>query len=254
MALTATASKSLRVKIGRLLSLQPPILIYIPPIKPNIIYYVKDKSSTTIESFVKNLSWCLVQLKLDTPKVIIFCRQFDECSKMYRTFKHYLGTNFTFPSGAPDLAKYRVVDMYTGGCTQSEVKETIIKSFCSSTQLRIVISTIAFGMGVDVPDVQQVIHWSASDDLESYIQESGRAGRNGELCCGTLYYERKDNRFLDEKMINYCTNNTVCKRVLLFADFEDCNFIPICKCYCCSVCMNDCKRSIRKISKLFNFS
>jgi ATP-dependent DNA helicase RecQ len=105
-------------------------------------------------------------------------------------------------------------------------------------------------MGVDIPDVQQVIYWGAPTDLESYIQATGRAGRNGELCCGILYYGKKNNRFLDEKMIDYCTNNKVCKRQLLFDDFEGCsNFVPTCKCYCCSFCMNDCKCSITEISK-----
>ena len=42
-----------------------------------------------------------------------------------------------------------------------------------------VICTIAFGMGIDCVYVRQVIHWGPSSDIESYVQECGRAGRNG---------------------------------------------------------------------------
>lgn len=52
-------------------------------------------------------------------------------------------------------------------CTQKEVKENMVKSFCLSTgHLRIVIATIAFSMILDVPDIQQV---RLSDDFEGYI-------------------------------------------------------------------------------------
>ena len=92
--------------------------------------------------------------------------------------KYWLGQHFTILASAPDLAKYRVVDMYTR-CTETHVKETILKSFSAPDgNLRVVIGTIAFGMGLDCPDVQEVIHWGPSADIESCIQEIGRAGRD----------------------------------------------------------------------------
>ena len=54
----------------------------------------------------------------------------------------------------------------------------------------IVISTIAFSMGLDVPNIRQVIHWGPSEDFESYIPETGRSGRDGNLSCALLYYTR----------------------------------------------------------------
>ena len=168
MALTATASKSTREKVSQMLSLRTATLVYVPPVKPNMIYYVKFKSDTTIERLVHGLSDRLINLKETTPKILVFCRRFQECSTMYQLFKQFLGREFTHPIGAPDLAKFRVVDMYTGGCTKPEIKASIIKSFCASAHLRIVISTIAFGMGLDVPDIQQVIlgvHWMTLKDI-----------------------------------------------------------------------------------------
>jgi superfamily II DNA helicase RecQ len=142
--------------------------------------------------------------------------------------------------------------MYTS-CTKESVKENILKSFCSAeSHLRVVIATIAFSMGLDVPDIHQVIHWGPSDDFECYIQETGRAGRDGKLCCALLYHSTTDNRYIDEHMINYCTNNTECKRKLLFANFEDCDINTICKCYCCSICIKNCECSRSIISNEFS--
>ena len=246
MALTATASLSTHSKIYRMLGLHPPVLVYMPPVKKNVMYCVKEKEK--IQELVANLSMKLISFQEHFPKTIIFCRRFEECSEFYTLFMHHLGPNFTNPAGAPSiLSKYRVADMYTS-CTQEEVKQNIISSFCSTNgHLRIVIATIAFSMGLDVPDIRHVIHWGPSDDFESYIQETGRAGRDGELCCASLFYAKKDNRSLNKKMIEYCVNQSVCRCKLLFADFEGCDLNTCCKCYCCDICINDCKCSVNTI-------
>ena len=54
--------------------------------------------------------------------------------------------------------------------------------------LRVVIATVAFGMGLDSPNIRRIIHWGAPADTESYIQETGRAGRDGEQSLAKLYY------------------------------------------------------------------
>lgn len=82
------------------------------------------------------------------------------------------------PIGVRDLAMFRLVDMFTA-CTRPDVKEAILKAFCDPKGLlRVVVATVAFGMGLDCPNVRRVIHWGPSSDIEQYLQETGRAGRD----------------------------------------------------------------------------
>ena len=69
--------------------------------------------------------------------------------------------------------------MFTA-CTILSVKDAILESFCKSDGiLRVVIVTVAFGMGLDCPNVRRVMHWGPSSDIEQYVQETGRGGRDG---------------------------------------------------------------------------
>ena len=77
------------------------------------------------------------------------------------------------------------MDIFTSVTDQSQ-KDGILDAFTRDSQLRIVIATIAFGMGIDCPDVQQIVHIGLPDDIESYIQETGHAGRDRQLSLATL--------------------------------------------------------------------
>ncbi len=70
-----------------------------------------------------------------------------------------------------------MVDMFMS-CTEEIVKEIIVCLFTIDSHLRVVIATIAFGMGIDCHDIWQVIHYGSPSDIEYYIQQTGHAGRD----------------------------------------------------------------------------
>ena len=84
------------------------------------------------------------------------------------------------------------------------------------------MATVAFGMGLDCPNVRKVIHWGPSGDIELYLQETGRAGRDLLPAKAVLYVGGKGVvvRDLDERMKEYCANKDTCRRQMLLKHFE----------------------------------
>lgn len=240
MALTATASVSTRAKIIASLGMEAPEVVSVSPHKKNIMYVVQEK--TSMEDIVLTTSEAVHALGVAMPRLIIFCKRYEECSRFNRLFKAYLGERYTDPPGTQNLVHYRLVDMYTR-CTESDIKEGIIRSFCDPNgTMRIVIATIAFGMGLDCPDVRQVILWGAPSDLESLIQQTGRAGRDGYTACAMIMYSKADHQLASDTVMKFCRNKDICRRQLLFEGFDKFDKInwPCCKCLCCDICKPKC--------------
>lgn len=240
MALTATASSATRSDIIATLCMDRPAVISASPHKKNIKYMVREKS--TPEDLVKVVSEALIALRTCMPRLIIFCKRYLECARMYSLFRYYLDDQFTEPPGSLDLAKNRIVDMYCK-CTEASVKESIIKSFCDPKgSLRVVIATIAFGMGLDCPDVRQTILWGAPSDVEAMIQQTGRAGRDGYLSCALLMHCKGDRHLVSKSMQQFYQNSERCRRHMLFCGFDDFEHIdkPCTPCCCCDVCAKTC--------------
>ena len=171
MALTATATKSSRAKILHSLRMVRPTMISLSPHKKNIVYTVCPKPE--LGEFVSSLVDCIKCFRTSMPRTIIFCRRYRECAEMYSIFEHSLHTEFTDPPNAPNVVKFRMVDMYTK-CTEASIKKDIITEFSKPDgRLRIVIGTIAFGMGLDCPDVRQILHWGTLTTLSPTHKKLG---------------------------------------------------------------------------------
>ena len=242
MALTATATTSSRTEIIRSLDMQNPVIVSVPPIKDNIFFCVLDKC--TISASLGPLCDRLAIRRINMGRTIIFCRKYDEVTAIYYFFKQRLGTGFTEPPGAPDcLPQFRLVDMFTH-CTHQTVKDKILELFTAPSSLRVVVATIAFGMGIDCPDVRQIIHWGVPEDVETYVQETGRAGRDGQLSCAVLFHGRGDHgKRTSKQMKAYCNNTEkLCRKALLFSDFDGCVNVTtkFTGCQCCDVCRESC--------------
>ncbi|XP_027917156.1 ATP-dependent DNA helicase Q-like 5 isoform X2 [Vigna unguiculata] len=88
---------------------------------------------------------------------------------------------------------------YHSGITAKE--RSYVQDLFNSNKIRVVVATVAFGMGLDKSDVGAVIHYSLPESLEEYVQEIGRAGRDGRLSYCHLFYD--DETFFKLRSLMY---------------------------------------------------
>ena len=199
MALTATATRTLRSDVCYILGMQDVQVVTVSPDKTNVILRVLP-----FESFEKAFNPVIDMLKkerLNMGRTIIYCQKQETCAQLYLSFRLAMKGDFTEPIGFPDLPRFRLVDMFTSG-THPSVKDCILSSLAkpaSESPLRVLIATVSFGMGVNPPDVRHIFHLGPPHDIETYVQEIGRGGRDGGLTFATLYYSSAFKRFVEKK-------------------------------------------------------
>lgn len=130
-------------------------------------------------------------------------------------------------------------------CTCADIKDNKLKFFClTNSSLRIVIATIAFGIGIDCSNVRRVIHWGVSENVELYLQETGRAGQDYKPAIAILHVGGPDlaARHFEDDIKEYYENKVCCRREVLLKHFdmygdEECSFH---NCSCCDICEQQC--------------
>jgi len=172
LALTATATEKVKTDIVEKLELDNPVTIQSSFFRENLVFSViptqdKYKMLLRILKGVAGPSIVYLRSRLGTKDI----------------------SEFLIQSGIKAAYYHAGLNM--------EQRELVQRRW-SQNSTRVMVATNAFGMGIDKSDVRSVIHWAPPASLEEYIQESGRAGRDGNQAYAVLLYNESDYEKIEE--------------------------------------------------------
>ncbi|KAA8550481.1 hypothetical protein F0562_002165 [Nyssa sinensis] len=172
VGLTATATEKVRIDIANSLKMKEPYVAIGSFDRKNLFYGVKSfiRGSSFMDEIIREIS----KFVSNAGSTIIYCTTIKDVEEIFKIL---------IEAGIK-------AGIYHGQMANKDREESH-RSFIRD-ELHVMVATIAFGMGIDKPNIRYVMHYGCPKSLESYYQESGRCGRDGIASVCWLYYSRSD--------------------------------------------------------------
>ncbi|KAH7439704.1 hypothetical protein KP509_04G073400 [Ceratopteris richardii] len=221
IALTATATARVQNDLREMLQIRSCVKFVSSVNRPNLFYEVREKSTNT-QAVISEIADFIKRSYKKKDSGIVYCYSRKECEQV-----------------AKELCLQGIGAAYYHADMEPNARSRVHHQW-SSNKLQVIVGTVAFGMGINKPDVRFVIHHSMSKSLETYYQESGRAGRDGLPSHCLLFYKpadlpRHSSMVFHEhaglanlySMVRFCQSKRECRRAAFFRHFgeqhQDCN-------------------------------